>query len=243
MARFDTAGEIINQVAAEVGLVPVSDPYIVSDPAFAQLQYLLNSCGQELVIASPWQKLTRKHTIITGVSDPGDYPLPSDFSRMIDQTGWSPTNRLPLGGPLTPQDWAYITNANLAQQTIYVSFRQDQGLIRVLPQPAPPNIEINFEYISRWWVANPSTTTPAKESCSSSLDVVLYEPILIKKFLKLRFLQAKGFDTQAASQEFLSMFEGWTGADMAAPILSMARSRKYPFLDWRNIPETNFGIP
>lgn len=243
MARYDTAGVIINQVAAEVGLVPVSDPYVVSDPAFAQLQYLLNSAGQELVIASEWQKLTRRHTIVTAALDTGDYPLPDDFSRMIDQTGWSPTNRLPLGGPLTPQDWAYITNANLAQQTIYISFRQDQGLIRVLPQPPTPGVTINFEYISRWWVSNPGGTTPEKESCSDQNDVVLYEPILIKKFLKLRFLQAKGFDTTAASQEFLGMFEGWTGADMAAPVLSMSRSRKYPFLDWRNIPETNFGMP
>ena len=43
-----TATQILNRVAAEIGLAPVSDPYSSQDPAFIQMRYLLNVAGEEL---------------------------------------------------------------------------------------------------------------------------------------------------------------------------------------------------
>lgn len=247
MARFNTAGSIINAVAAETGLVPVSDPFASADPAFVQLCALLGTAGKELLTLFQWNKFVKSHSILTLVPpDTGNYDLPADFGWMIDQTGWSPTNvgnGLPLGGPLSEQDWTYLVNTNLAASTIYISFKMAEGQIQVLPQPPPNNTTINFEYISRWWVANPATTVGAKEEPTASDDVVLYEPILMIKFLKLRFLEAKGFDTTAATAQFLTMFQAWTGKDSSAMILNTARMRFFPYLGYRNIPETNYGLP
>lgn len=247
MARYDTAGDIVNAVAAEVGLTPVSDPYASTDPAFIQMRNILGTAGKEMLTLHQWNKFVKEHSITTAVPpDTGNYDLPEDFAWMIDQTGWTPTNAgagLPLGGPLSEQDWTYLVNTNLASSTIYVSFKLSQGQFQVLPQPPPDGTEINFEYISRWWVAEPTTTTGTKEAPESSDDVVLYEPILIIKFLKLRFLEAKGFDTTAATAQFLTMFQAWTGKDTSAPILNMARMRFFPYLGYRNIPETNYGLP
>jgi hypothetical protein len=247
MSRYETAAQIVNGAASEVGLTAVSDPYASTDPAFIQLCTLLSSAGQEMLALFEWQKLVKVHSLTTNVPpDTGNYDLPADFGYMIDQTGWTPTNAgsgLPLGGPLSEQDWTYLINTNLANATIYVSFKIAEEQLQVLPQPPPDNIEINFEYISRWWVANPATTTPAKPAPTQSTDVILYEPILIKKFLKLRFLEAKGFDTTAAVGQFLTMFNAWTGRDTTAQILNMARSRFFPYLGYRNIPETNYGLP
>jgi hypothetical protein len=83
----------------------------------------------------------------------------------------------------------------------------------------------------------------AKDAPTAADDVILYEPILITKFLKLRFLEAKGFDTVAASKQFEVTFMQWTGNDISAPTLSMARMRVFPYLNWRNVPETNYGLP
>ncbi len=44
-----TANEILNQVAAEIGLMPVADPYGSQDEAFIQMRYLLNTAGKELI--------------------------------------------------------------------------------------------------------------------------------------------------------------------------------------------------
>lgn len=247
MARYDTAGDIINDAATEVGLTAVSDPYISTDPAFIQLCRLMTTAGQEMLSLHQWQKFVKAHSITAIVPpDTGNYDLPDDFAYLIDQTGWTPTNGgngLPLGGPLSEQDWTYLVNTNLAASQIYVSFKIAEGQIQLLPQPPANGTIINFEYISRWWVADPGTTTPAKDRCVASDDVVLFEPILIKKFLKLRFLEAKGFDTTAAAGQFLTMFQAWTGKDVSAPVLNMARSRFFPYLGYRNIPETNFGLP
>ncbi len=248
MARYDTAGDIINAAAVECGLTAVADPFASTDPAFVQLVQLLTNTGRELLGLFQWNRFVKEHSITTAVPpDDGNYDLPDDFAYFIDQTGWTPTNAglgLPLGGPLSEQDWAYLVNTNLASSTIFVSFKMSQGQFQVLPQPPPDGIDINFKYISRWWVALAAAATVAvQDRITASDNVVLYEPILITKFLKLRFLEAKGFDTTGASQQFHSVFMQWTGKDVSAPVLNAARMRLFPYLGWRNIPETNYGLP
>lgn len=247
MPRYDTAGNIVNAALAECGITAVADPYASSDPAFVQACTILGTAGQEMLTLHEWNKLVKTHTITTAVPpDTGEYDLPADFAWLINQTGWTPTNGgagLPLGGPLSAQDWTYLVNTNLASSTVYISFRQADGQFWILPQPPPNGVVINFEYISRYWVALTGTTVGTKDKPTLSSDVVLFEPILIVKFLKLRYLEAKGFDTTAAVAQFLTMFQSWTGKDASAPILNTARMRVFPYLGWRNIPETNYGLP
>jgi hypothetical protein len=244
LARFDTAKSIVNAVAAEVGLTPVVDPFVSTDPAFTQLCAILTSAGRELFAMNEWQALNKNYTVVTANGDSGNYNLPADFGYIIDQTGWDPTNRLPLGGPVTPQNWAYLVNTGLSTSTIYVTFKLDQMQFQILPQPPPVGQTLTFQYVSRWWVAvTAAPTVPAQDSVLLSTDVVLYEPILIQKLLKLRFLEAKGFDTTSAANQFINMFNSFTGKDQAAQTMNMARMRVFPYLGWRNIPETNYGLP
>lgn len=247
MGRYATAGDIINQAAVEVGLAPVADPYLSTDPSFVQLTYLLTAAGRELMGAHQWNKFIKNHSITTSSLDSGNYPLPDDFAWIIDQTGWNPVasgNGLPLGGPLTEQDWAYLVSTNLASSTIYISFKQADGQFQVLPQPPPDNQEITFQYMSRYWVATAADPTVLdKDAPTQTDDVVLFEPILITKLLKLRFLEAKGFDTTAALTQFVNVLSQWTGKDTSAQVLNAARVRVFPYLGWRNVPETNYGLP
>lgn len=244
MGRFQTAGVTVNHVAAECGLSPVTDPFASTDPAFVQLCTILTSSGRELYAMQEWQTLRKKHTITVAPGDTGDYPLPDDFGYMVDQTGWNPTNRLPLGGPVTVQNWEYLVNTGLATSTIYITFMIDEGLFRTLPEPPRVGQVITFVYVSRWWAAvTAAPTVPAQDSVQLSTDVILFEPILIEKMLKMRFLEAKGFDTTAAANQFINMFNSFTGKDETAQTLNMARMRVFPYLGWRNIPETNYGLP
>ena len=162
---------------------------------------------------------------------------------MIPQTGWSPSSGgigLPLWGPMSPQDWTYVVNTGLAQSTIYVSFRQQAGSFKVLPIPPPVGQEINYQYIMRTWVLESDGVT-YKDKIENNDDTILYIPILFQKFLKLRFLEAKGFDTTAALGQFQTALMQWTGNDISAPVLNMARFRVFPYLGYRNIPDTNYG--
>ena len=244
MARYETAAQAIQQAALECGLVSGTNPYVSSDPAIVQMVGLLNSCGRELLTMREWQRMIVSYTITVAAGDTGFYNLPADYQRHIDQTDWNPSNRLPLGGPLTAQDYTYLLATNLASSTIYISFREKDGQFVILPQPPPVGQVITFEYISRYWVALAGAPTVlAQDTATAPDNVIMFDPLLIQKLLKLRFKEAKGFDTTAASQQFNNAIMSFGGQDKSAPVLSAARSRGFPYIDDRNVPETNYGLP
>jgi hypothetical protein len=250
MPLYETAAQAVIQVGSEVGLTGLSDStdvYASVDPAVVQMRNILSSAGREMLALHTWQRLIKEytHTFATPADDTGVIALPDDFGYMIPQTGWSPVNAgmgMPLAGPLSPQDWTFIVNSGLAQSTIYITFRQQEGYFKVLPIPPPVDVEVNYQYVMRNWVLQVDGTTYLDKPIANT-DTILYIPILIQKFLKLRFLEAKGFDTTSAMSQFQTVFMQWTGNDISAPILSMARNRVFPYLGWRNIPETNYGLP
>jgi hypothetical protein len=244
MARYETSAQAIQQAALECGLSAGSNPYANTDQNIVQMTGLLSSAGRELLQMREWQRMIVSYSFTTAGGDTGFYNLPADYDRHIDQTDWNPTARLPLGGPLTAQDYTYLLATNLASSTIYISFREKDGQFVILPQPPIAGQVISFEYISRFWVATAAAPLVlAKDAPTAPDDVLFYDPILIQKLLKLRFLEAKKFDTTAASQQFENALMARGGQDKSAPVLSAARSRGFPYLDDRNVPETGYGLP
>ena len=242
--NIGTAGDIINRVAAEVGLRPVVDPYSELDDAFVQMQYLLDIAGEELVMAYPWEFLTKSHQILTALGDTGEYDLPEDFAYMIQQTGWERSENVPLGGGLTPQEWTYLEGRDLAQNTLYASFRLAQGKFNIYPTPPPVGLDINFEYISLVWTEQPIVplSTPQNEIKNNTL--ILFDKTLISRLLKAKFLEASGFDASKAQADFAVMFNMMTGKDKSPSILNQGGGRRgFPYLDGYNIPDTRYGNP
>lgn len=243
MARLSTANDIINRVAVECGLLKDGNPVASNDESFIQLTELLNACGQELVELFPWQTLVKQFQVTTSAADTGDYALPDDFSYMIQQTGWELSNTTPLGGPLSAQDWTYLLGRNLVSDTIYASFRLMDNKFSIFPQnPVPDGLDINFEYISRNWVTEAGSLNPS-DYVTDGADFINYEAILVQKFLRLKFLSAKGFDTSGALIEFELMFNSRTGKDRGASILSAGGDlRGYPYLNtYRNTGDSGYG--
>jgi len=243
ITSIDTANNILNRVAAEVGLEVDLDPYGSNDKHFIQMTYLLQTCGEELCLAYPWEFLTEEHQITTSDVDSGDYALPTDFQYMIPQTGWERANNVPLFGPLTPQDWTYLLGRDLVTQTIYASFRLKEGQFSIFPQPPPDALDINFEYQRRTWVLDVDDTTE-KDSIATGADKPYFDRTLITRMLKLKFLGAKGFDTTEAQADFNQTFGFLVGKDKSGDIVSAGGgSRAYPYLDtFRNTGDTGFGV-
>lgn len=242
MARYFAVNQIINRVAAEVGLVPVEDPVSSTDAAFIQLKFLLGGAGQELVELHEWEILKKPYTFTTKSTDSGTYDLPDDFSRMVNQTGWDQSNNVHVAGPLSSQDWEYLAGRDLVSQTIYASFQLRDGKLQLYPQPPPPGVQISFLYLSRNWLKS-ATSERRSDVIEQGSDLVLFEPILTIKFLKALFLEAKGFDSNAARDEFGTMFNSRTGTDEGASILNAGRGgRRFPYLNaWYNVPDSGYG--
>lgn len=240
-----TANNILNRAAVEIGLEPLDDPFGSTDPFFVQLKFLLQSLLEDMALAYPWEQHRREHQIQTVAADTGDYPLPDDFHYMIDQTGWERTGNVPLFGPLSPQDWAYLLGRDLVSQTIYASFRLMEGNFSIFPQPPPSGLDINFEYQSQFFVRDGVDPQIFKPAVIIGIDVPLFDRTLLTRGLKARYLESKGFDSTAASFQFDKIFNMLTGKDKGAEVLSAGRnSRGFPYLDtYNNAPDTGYGSP
>jgi hypothetical protein len=245
MARYKTATDIISQVAVEVGLRSTADPFAESDPAYQQMIALLSSAGMELIEEAEWGTMRReeKFTTDTATNPQGIYDLPDNFAYMIDQTSWERTQNVPLFGPASPQYWAYLLGRNLVSSTIYAQFRLTEGKLYLFPQPPPDGLEISYEYISDSWVNTVGIAGAYSNVVTNPADVILYPFLLIQRLLKLRFLEARGFDTQRASSEYSLSLESWKGKDKGAPILNAGGAGYvYPLLDpYRNTPDRGYG--
>lgn len=244
MANWDTVANIVNDAAVELGLISanITDPFASSDQNIILLLRHLKSLGQDLVRDHQWTHLQRQHTFQT-VAAQDTYPLPPDFNRFIDQTGWNRTQRMPLIGPLSPQGWQMLqvlTSAGVVE----IMYRIVGNELKLYPAPQAGDT-IAYEYVSNDWMAitPPYNTPPDSPEPETGSDVVWFDRRLMVCGLKLRWKRGKGFDTVAEQDDYDRALSRAQGADGAAPILNL---NLQPFsanrmLDANNVPETGFG--
>jgi hypothetical protein len=237
--RYKQAADLVLEVGVEIGLPKVSDPFTTSDPQYQRMITLLNVAGNALLEMYPWARLINKYEIVT-VLNQNEYALPNDWDAMIDQTLWRQGGLYP-GYPASPQVWQYYSNI-LAGVTITVLFREQDGKLLIWPSVGS-NVPINMEYRSRGWVRQSDITTgPFKDNVSAGTDWVLHDPLLISRYLKLRFLESLGFDTQSAKDDFNIVLEARSAKDNSAPVLSASVSAPMMrLISVNNVPETGFG--
>tara|TARA_R110000851_G_scaffold129651_1_gene262741 strand:+ start:23654 stop:24409 length:756 start_codon:yes stop_codon:yes gene_type:complete len=242
------ASEILNRVAAEVGIAPVAAPLASQDPFFIQLRYLLNTAGEELMQAYPWELLVRSHAITTASGDGGIYNMPEDFGYIINQTEWDRTNNIAMGGALTAQEWTYLEGRGLASNTMYASFRIAQGKFNIFPVPPPADpsyvgLDLSFEYISSAWVLDMSEGTPIyKQEVTLPSDTPMLDKTLITRAVKVKYLEAGGFDTTKAQADYNQIFSFLTGNDKGAAVINAGiGGGGYPYLSGTNTPAAGFG--
>lgn len=236
----DTATNIVNKVAAEVGLVPVADPYASNDQNFIQMQFLLNAAGEEILRMDDWQVLVREETFTTAAIDVGNYPLPADYTSMINQTMWDRTDDEPIWGPLSASEWALLKG----QDTVTLAdlyYRIKDGELWLYPNPVGVVRDVAYEYMSRYWVINTDAITYQADVVTGS-DSPIFDGLLMRKYLKLKWLEAKGLDATAAQEDFNQIFNILIGQDKSAPILDAGGPRRYPFLNgYANVRDTGYG--
>lgn len=236
--------DLLNRVASEVGLTPVADPWADQSQHFQQLRYLAQTAGEELTLAHAWESQVRSHKIQTNALDTGDYDLPADFLQMLDQTGWERSENVPLFGPLSAQDWTYLIGRDLVSHTIYASFRIKEGKFSIFPQPPPDGLDINFEYQSKNWVSDGGNPATYSDTITSGSEIIIFDRTMVSRYLKLKWLEAKGFDTTKPQDDFNQVFNFISGKDKGAEIISAGRnSRSFPYLDSRyNTPDKGYGL-
>jgi len=233
-----TANDILNQVGVEVGLDPAVDPFSSNDQSYSQLSYLINTAGEELSYLYPWEFLRKKATIIT--TGANSYDLPDDFLYLLNQTVWDYDEDEPLVGPITPQNWAELEARDTAGTTA-VYFRMVDDQIALYPEAIAAGKTIKFEYINRNWVLDSDTGTSYKDKVTTGADIPQFNRTLLGRMLKVKFLEAKGFDTTKAQADLNQAFGLMTARNKGAPILSIAPSRRGKLINSYNAPDSGYG--
>lgn len=146
------------------------------------------------------------------------YPLPSDWLRQVPQTEWDRTNRWPLMGPKTAQEWQSYKSG-----VVYAGprerFRIQQNAIQISPPP-PNALTFAYEYISSNWVL--SAANVGKASFTADTDTCVFDDSLMVAGLKLRWMQAKGLDYTFNAAEYSAILNACMAQNKSAAKLSLS---------------------
>lgn len=166
-----------------------------------------------------------------------NYPLPSDWLKQIPQTEWDRTNRWPLMGPKSPQEWQSY-KSGIVYAGPRERFRILGGAVTISPPP-PNGLLFAYEYISSAWVIDASGTR--KQTYSADTDTCVFDDSLMVSGLKMRFKQAKGLDFTAEAAEYGQLLNALKAQDKSAPKLSLSPFYGNPLLGYENIPDGSWG--
>lgn len=210
---------IIQYMCGRTG-VPVPST-IVSNPDVQVLQMLrlLEEEGDDLAQRGPWESLTNEASLTTTATE--DQGLmttiaSNGFRYIKNQTIWSRTRKLPVCGPLDPQEWQMLKA--LVVTGPYYQFRIRGG--RLLVNPVPPVESWYFEYISKFWITNAAGTV-YKQYFTVDTDVCLLAEELLLAGLRWRWKKEKGLDYAEDFRTYESQVKDELGQSGGKPILCM----------------------
>lgn len=166
------------------------------------------------------------------------YTLPAAYDRDVPTTQWDKTKHWRMVGPATPQQWQLLKSGFYATGPRIV-WRKIGGKFEVWP-PISSNEYIGFEYISKYWAVSGSTGA-AQGSITADADTCIYPDRLMVLYLKLKYYEAKGFDTTAYARDFYAELENAKAADAGNSTLSMAPRPGSVLINMGNVPDSGYG--
>jgi hypothetical protein len=98
---------------------------------------------------------------------------------------------------------------------------------------------LGFEYRSKAWAYNAAGTP--QNSFTADNDTCVYPDRLMVLGTKLKYFEAKGFDTTALYRDYLMEFETAVAQDTAGANLSFAPRPGTVLIGYDNIPDSGYG--
>lgn len=234
--------DVIRQVAAETGQ-PVPSTIVGGgdDVLTNQMLAALNAGGNELVLYYPWEQFRREWEF-QSVIDVGAYDLPPGWKYFMNQTQWDRTNHWPMLGPKSAAEWAWLKGGLIASFP-RVRFRVYNNKFQVWPTPTEDSaFRFAMEYMTGNWVQTTGDPEPDAAVVKADGDRCWFDPWLLVKYTKLKWLQLKNFDTTAAQADFLRIYEALKGKDEGGAVLSLVPLKTPFFIGPWSIPDGNWNV-
>ena len=240
LQKLDTVLYEVQQACLQMSLPKPTGVYDITDENVLLMGSVVNLAGIMVAEAFDWQAL-RKPFSAVGDGTRTTWDLPADFSRFVDDTGWSKAMRRSVY-VLNSQQWAAQAHW-LSPVALSPSCRIIADQLAFMVAPAVGE-EIVFEYVDANWVIDAENPTLYKQRADKNADKPRFDWLLMVLAIKLKWLEQKGMNTTAAQLDFNERFIQLTQRDQMGQVLTL--SGPVPgamrYLDgFSNVPESGYG--
>lgn len=165
------------------------------------------------------------------------YDLPSDYDSIVPRTHWDKSKHWEMLGPEDAQQWEWLLSGFISTGP-RVRWRLFGAYFQIWPGFS--NAEnLGFEYRSKAWAA--STSGTPKNSFTADTDTCIYPDRLMVNMCKLKYFEAKGFDTTAMYRNYMTELQTDIAQDASFANLSFAPKPGNILIGYDNIPDTGYG--
>ena len=165
------------------------------------------------------------------------YALPNDYDSIVPRTQWDKSKHWEMLGPESAQQWEWLLSGFISTGP-RIRWRLLGGYFQIWPGYSA-NENLGFEYRSKGWALSSGGTV--QNSFTADTDTCIYPDRLMVLSTKLKYFQAKGFDTTALYRDYLTEFETSVAQDTSAANLSFAPRPGSVLIGWDNIPDSGYG--
>jgi hypothetical protein len=165
------------------------------------------------------------------------YDLPSDYEALVPRTMWDKSKHWEMLGPEDAQQWEWLLSGYISTGP-RIRWRLLGSYFQIWPGTSAAEY-LGFEYRSNGW-AN-SAAGVAKTSFTVDTDTTIYPDRLMVLSTKLKYFEAKGFDTTAMYRNYMYELEAAMALDMSSANLSFAPRPGTVLIGYDNIPDSGYG--
>lgn len=193
--------------------------------------------ARELSRRNRWSALTAEQVFTAVAAEVQPTAVPADFSRMVNGSFWNRSQRRPVQGPLTPNEWQNLK----ALGTIILP---DRYMLRgtvmsILPAPTAGST-FAYEYVSKYPVVD--NAGAAKAAFTADDDEMRVAAHVLPLALVWRYRAALGFDYAEDFRSYETAVIEAMQADGGRRNIDMSRASDIPSTGLL-VPEGNWTIP
>lgn len=212
---------VVQQFCTRTGL-PVPNAVIGSgDNQLLQLVGLANEVVEDLCDRWTWQNLTREalFTTVNG-EDQGNIEViaPNGFLRILQETIFNRSLRLPIFGPLWAQDWQALKA--LPTTGPFNKYRIRGNRLLFMP-PGTAGQQCAFEYATSFSILDNDGTT-YKSAFTEDADTFILDERLLQAGLRWKWKEEKGLDYAEDFRRYEQLANNAAGRDGSKPRLNLA---------------------
>jgi len=165
------------------------------------------------------------------------YNLPADYNSTVNRTHWDKSKRWEMLGPESAQQWEWLLSGYISTGP-RIRWRLLGPYFQIWPGMNAGEL-LGFEYRSNAWAYN--ALGVSKNSFTADTDTCVYPDRVMVLGTKLKYFEAKGFDTTALYRDYLAELETAIGQDVAAANLSFAPRPGTVLIGYDNLPDSGYG--